>query len=111
MIRIDAEGDRMSDSKFILEGANLTVVVDLQAGMEDSLRIACATLLSSDSAKLTIDLGAVKYIHSLSVGMLSYAWVEALSRDKDMNFIVSRDVAEVFERTGLSKVFSYEVKG
>jgi len=99
----------MSDNNFVIEDAKLTVNTDLQAGMEDALREACASLLSSEAATLRIDLSAVKYIHSLSVGMLSYAWVEALSRDKDMSFLVSQEVADVFERTGLSKVFSFEV--
>jgi anti-anti-sigma factor len=100
----------MPETDFLLEEAQLKIKVDLQAGLEDALREACAQLLENTSAMLTIDLSDVKYIHSLSVGMLSYAWVEALSRDKDMNFIVSRAVADVFERTGLDKVFNFEVQ-
>jgi anti-anti-sigma factor len=101
----------MSEDGFIQEGTQLFVRVDLQAGMEEQLRQACARLLDSAEPQLCIDLSVVRYIHSLSVGMLSYAWVEALSRDKDMSFRVSPEVAEVFERTGLSKVFSFEVAG
>jgi anti-anti-sigma regulatory factor len=40
------------------------------------------------------------------VGVLSYAWVEALNREKEVVFVVSPQVADVFERTGLSRVFT-----
>jgi len=100
----------MAESDFVLEGARLTVRSDLDAGREDALRRACEQLLKCRAAELVVDLSAVKYVHSLSVGMLSYAWVEALSRDLEMKFVVSKEVAEVFERTGLSKVFAYEVR-
>jgi len=100
----------VAESSFVLEGPRLTVTCDLQAGCEDELRRACEQLLRSTEVKLFMDLSAVKYIHSLSVGMLSYAWVEALSQDKEMNFRVSQEVADVFERTGLAKVFEYDVQ-
>jgi anti-anti-sigma factor len=101
----------MAEGDFTLENARLTVKVDLQAGMEDRLRDHCARLLDCPETELVVDLGAVRYIHSLSVGMLSYAWVEALSRDKEMTFIVSPEVSEIFERTGLAKVFDCESGG
>jgi anti-anti-sigma factor len=100
----------VAEPNFILEGPKLTVNCDLQAGFEDDLRKACEQLLRSSEVTLAIDLSAVKYIHSLSVGMLSYAWVEALSQDKEMNFLVSKEVADVFERTGLAKVFDCDVQ-
>ena len=99
----------MPDDLFTIEGARLIVNTDLEAGLEDELRRACDRILAASEGELSVDLTAVKYIHSLSVGMLSYAWVEALSRDKEMRFIVSQPVADVFERTGLAKVFEYEV--
>ncbi|MHC4914398.1 MAG: STAS domain-containing protein [Planctomycetota bacterium] len=101
----------MSDEGFNLEGSKLTVAVDLEAGREDDLRRACEQLLGGPGPEYVVDLSEVRYIHSLSVGMLSYAWVEALSRDREMKFLVSQEVAEVLERTGLSKVFAYEVSG
>jgi anti-anti-sigma factor len=100
----------MPETEFVLEGAKLTITVDLEAGREDDLRRACERLLECRGPELVVDLSAVKYVHSLSVGMLSYAWVEALSRDKEMKFLVSRQVAEVLDRTGLNKVFAYEVR-
>jgi anti-anti-sigma factor len=99
----------MADQDFNLDEGRLTVDVDLEAGREDDLRRACEELLRGVGPTFVVDLSAVKYIHSVSVGMLSYAWVEALSRDKEVKFLVSAEVAEVFERTGLSKVFNYEV--
>lgn len=100
----------MPDGDFVLEGSRLTVTTDLDAGKEDALRQACQRLLACRAAELVVDLSAVKYVHSLSVGMLSYAWVEALSTDREMKFLVSAEVAEVLERTGLDKVFAYEVR-
>ncbi len=94
---------------FTVEGPKLIIHADLEPGREEDLRAACDQLLDADEAELTVDLSAVKYIHSLSVGMLSYAWVEALSREKEMTFIVTQTVADVFERTGLAKVFNFQV--
>ncbi len=99
----------MAEQTFVIEGARLIVHADLEPGLEDELRRACDQILAEPEGDLSVDLSAVKYIHSLSVGMLSYAWVEALSRDKEMHFIVSQTVADVFERTGLAKVFEFEV--
>jgi anti-anti-sigma factor len=101
----------MPDQEFEVQGSKLIVNVDLEAGREEQLRAACAELLDSRAADLVVDLSKVRYIHSLSVGMLSYAWVEALSRDKEMKFLISQPVFDVLERTGLSKVFRYEVTG
>jgi anti-anti-sigma factor len=101
----------MAEEGFVLDGARLTVTGDLRAGREDALRATCARLLDRPERELRVDLSGVGYIHSLSVGMLSYAWVEALSRDKEMLFVVSPQVAAVFEKTGLDKVFSFEISG
>mgnify|MGYP001098252826 CR=1 FL=1 len=105
------EEEHMSEKEFVLDGSRLTVGGDLEAGREDELRRACEKLLETPGPEYVVDLSEVRYIHSLSVGMLSYAWVEALSRDREMKFLVSGEVAEVLERTGLSKVFAYEVSG
>ena len=101
----------MADEKFIVEEAKLTVRVSLAAGSEEGLREACDRILDRPEHELTVDLSAVGYVHSLSVGVLSYAWVEALSREKEMVFVVSQAVADIFERTGLSKVFTYRLAG
>ena len=98
----------MSSDNFVIEGATLTVKTNLEAGREDELRRSCEQLLAQPDLQLVIDLTAVDYIHSLSVGTLSYAWVEALNQDKEISFIVSQYVADVFERTGLSRVFTYQ---
>jgi len=101
----------MTDGEFVVEGAKLTVRVNLAAGWEEELREACDRILDRPEHEFTVDLSAVEYVHSLSVGVLSYAWVEALSREKEMVFVVSQAVADVFERTGLSKVFTYRLAG
>lgn len=98
----------MSAEDFAIEGATLTVRTNLEAGREDELRRFCEQLLARPEPELFIDLTAVDYIHSLSVGTLSYAWVEALNQDKEISFIVSQYVADVLERTGLSRVFTYK---
>jgi anti-anti-sigma factor len=94
------------DSMFELQGNKLVVRGSLDAGVEDELRRHCDQLLAAPETELVVDLSAVGYIHSLSVGTLSYAWVEAISRDKEVRFIVSQYVADVFARTGLSRVFT-----
>ena len=96
----------MPDNVCTLQGTTLTVCGSLQAGREDELRRHCDQLLAKPDRELTIDLSRVDYIHSLSVGVLSYVWVEALSHDREVKFIVSKYVADVFARTGLSRVFA-----
>ena len=96
----------MSESDFTIEGAKLVVREDLRAGCEGELQSHCTRLLDSPERQLTIDLSGVEYVHSLCVGVLSYAWVEALNRDKEVVFVVSPEVADVFERTGLARVFT-----
>ncbi|HOX08494.1 MAG TPA: STAS domain-containing protein [Planctomycetota bacterium] len=91
---------------FVLEGSRLTVRINLDPGREDELRRCCDQLLARAERDSIIDLSAVSYIHSLSVGILSYAWVEALSRNKEIRFVVSQHVSDVFQRTGLSRVFT-----
>jgi len=96
----------MAERDFTLEGARLTVREDLKAGCEGELQASCKRLLDSPGPQLVIDLSNVEYVHSLCVGVLSYAWVEALNREKEVVFVVSPQVADVFERTGLSRVFT-----
>jgi anti-anti-sigma factor len=96
---------------FALKGNKLTVRTSLEAGREDELRKFCDRLLAQPEMELVIDLTGVDYIHSLSVAALSYAWVEAISRDKEVSFLVSQHVSDIFERTGLSKVFTYKQAG
>jgi anti-anti-sigma factor len=101
----------VANQEFTLEENKLIVRTSLDAGREDELRKNCDQLLARPEMELVIDLVAVDYIHSLSVAALSYAWVEAISRDKEVCFVVSQYVADVFERTGLSKVFTYKKAG
>lgn len=96
----------MSECDFTIEGSKLVVREDLKPGCEKDLQNFCSRLLESPAPQLIIDLSGVEYVHSLSVGVLSYAWVEALNRDKEVVFVVSPQVSDVFERTGLSKVFT-----
>ncbi len=101
----------MSDKAFLLDANKLTVRTNLDAGREDELRRNCDQLLARPETDLIVDLTAVEYIHSLSVGALSYAWVEAVSRDKEMTFVVSPYVSDIFARTGLSRVFTCKSSG
>ena len=96
----------MSANQFQLEGNKLIVRTSLDAGREEELRQYCDRLLARPDPELIVDLSTVDYIHSLSVGTLSYAWVEAISRDKEVCFIVSQYVSDVFARTGLGRVFN-----
>jgi anti-anti-sigma factor len=96
----------MSDRDFSLDGAKLVVREELKAGCEGELQSFCSQLLERPEPQLVIDLSEVEYVHSLCVGVLSYAWVEALNREKEIVFVVSQPVADVFERTGLAKVFT-----
>jgi anti-anti-sigma factor len=101
----------MPEGMFELEGGRLIVRTNLDAGREEELRKHCDRLLAWSGAELVIDLSAVGYIHSLSVGTLSYTWVEALNRDKEVRFVVSQYVSDVFARTGLSRVFTCDPAG
>jgi len=101
----------MPDKAFVLDGKTLTVCGSLQAGREDELRRHCDQLLARPEPELVIDLSRVDYIHSLSVGVLSYVWVEALSHDREVSFVVSKYVSDIFARTGLSRVFSCRSPG
>ena len=101
----------MANEPFALEGNKLIVRTSLDAGRENDLRKFCDQLLARPEPELVIDLAGVDYIHSLSVAALSYAWVEAISRDKEVSFVVSRHVSDIFERTGLCKVFTYKQAG
>lgn len=101
----------MAEKDFELKDNRLTVRRNLDAGAEDDLQQLCGRLLEHPAHDLVIDLSAVEYLHSLSVGVLSYAWVEALNREKELSFIASQAVADVFERTGLNRVFTFELKG
>jgi len=99
----------MPEDLFTLEGARLTVHANLEAEHHERFRRVCEQLLFVKEPEITVDLTAVQYIHSLLIGMLCFLWAEAVDHDKEMNCIVSRAVAELFERTGLAKVFQYSV--
>lgn len=98
----------MGMNSYSLDGNRLTIRTALEAGYEEELRRQLDLLLARPETELVVDLSVVEYMHSLSVAALSYAWVEAISREKELSFVVSQQVADIFERTGLSKVFSYK---
>ena len=99
----------MADELFTLEGARLTVHANLEAEHHERFRRVCEQLLFVKESEITVDLSSVEYIHSLLIGMLCFLWAEAVDHDKEMICVVSSKVAELFERTGLAKVFKYSV--
>jgi anti-anti-sigma factor len=99
----------MPDELFSLDGARLTVHANLEAEHHERFRRVCEQLLFVKEPEITVDLSSVQYIHSLLIGMLCFLWAEAIDHDKEMTCIVSETVAQLFERTGLAKVFTYSV--
>jgi anti-anti-sigma factor len=97
--------------KFRQEGSKLTVFTDLETALAEEFRKRCERLLSDSEGDLLVDLSAVREMHSLAVGALTYLWVEASGHNREVTFVVSRHVAELFEKSGLGKILHYEVPG
>ncbi len=99
----------MARPPFELDGNKLTVHTDLDLGAAEELRKLCERLLGESHSALVIDLSEVAYMHSLSMGVLTYLWVQASGRDQEVTFVASQQVAEVLERTGLGQVLKYKL--
>ena len=99
----------MDRPPFELDGNKLTVHTDLELGAAEELRKLCERLLGESHSELVIDLSEVAYMHSLSMGVLTYLWVQASGRDQEVTFLASAQVAEVLERTGLGQVLNYRL--
>ena len=101
----------MTSENFQVDGNRLVVNADLHTSLAEELRKFCDRMLTESGGELTIDLSAVKYIDSMSMGVLTYAWVQASGRGREINFLISPDIARMLETTGLNEVLHYRVAG
>jgi anti-anti-sigma factor len=100
------------DQRFELVGNRLVVKTDLDMGASEELRKRCDHLLNETGAEeVVIDLTAVKHMHSLSMGVLTSLWIQASGQERHVRFVVSAEVADLLERTGLAGVLKYELPG
>ena len=101
----------MTSEHFEVDGTRLVVHADLHTALAEELRKFCNQMLAESGGELTIDLSAVRYIDSMSMGVLTYVWVQASGREREVNFVVSPEIAAMLERTGLNEVLHYRVAG
>jgi anti-anti-sigma factor len=101
----------MTSEHFEVDGNRLVVHADLHTALAEELRKFCDRMLSESGGELTIDLTAVKYIDSMSMGVLTYVWVQASGRKREIAFVVSPEIAVMLEKTGLNEVLHYRVAG
>ena len=96
---------------FDLSGSKLVVRTDLDVAGSEQLRKLCDRLINEGEGNLTLDLSSVKHVHSFAVGVLTYLWMEASRQKQKVDLIVSPDVAELLERSGLGDVLKHRVLG